>query len=143
MTDRRIAEFALEESRLSNIAYRFQLVPRDRIWKDWDRTQFEPNHYQIVGIAGVCLNRDEVDRAHRMASRALEDLDHIQFVVEDPAQAVVVRNNTGTSEFINRPTICAEIIAADAATFDRALAALDAVFPGARVAGKILSEQVP
>ena len=30
LTDRRIAEFAVEESRLSNVAYRFQLVPRDR-----------------------------------------------------------------------------------------------------------------
>jgi hypothetical protein len=143
MTERRIAEFALEESRLSNIAYRFQLVPRDRIWKDWDRTKFEPNRFKVVGIAGVCLHRDEVDRAHRMALRALEDLDDIQFVVEDPAQAVIVRNNTGTSEFINRPTLCAEIIAGSAATFDRALAALDAAFPGARVAGKILSEQAP
>ena len=142
ITERRIAEFALEESRLSNIAYRFRLVPRDRIWKDWDRTVFEPNHYKVAGIAGVCLNRDEMDRAHRMASRALEDLDDIQFVVGEPAQAVIVRNSTGTSEFINRPTICAEIIAADAAAFDRALAALDAAFPGARVAGKILSEQV-
>lgn len=141
MTDRRIAEFALEESRLSNVAYRFQLVPRERIWKDWDRTRFEPNAYRVVGIAGVCLHRDEVDRAHRMASRALEDLDDIQFVVEEPAQAVIVRNQTGTSEFINRPTICAEVIARDASAFDRALAALDAAFPGARVAGKILSEQ--
>jgi len=34
MTDRRIAEFALEESRLSNVAYRFQLSPRDRVWKN-------------------------------------------------------------------------------------------------------------
>jgi hypothetical protein len=141
MTERRIAEFALEESRLSNLAYRFQLVPRERIWKDWDRTQFEPNHFKVTGIAGVCLQREEVDRAHRMVSRALEDLDDIQFVVEEPAQAVMVRNQTGTSEFINRPTICAEIIAANSAAFDRALAALDAAFPGPRVAGKILSEQ--
>ena len=27
LTDRRIAEFAVEESRLSNVAYRFQLTP--------------------------------------------------------------------------------------------------------------------
>ena len=31
LTPRRIAEFALEESRLSNLAYRFQLVHRDRV----------------------------------------------------------------------------------------------------------------
>ena len=141
MTDRRIAEFALEESRLSNVAYRFQLQPRERVWKDWDRTEFEPNRYKVVGLAGVCLHREEMDRAHRTASRALEDLDDIQFVVEEPAQAIIVRNQTGTSEFINRPTICAEIIAANSAAFDRALAALDTAFPGARVAGKILSEQ--
>jgi len=140
MTERRIAEFALEESRLSNLAYRFQLVPRERVWKDWDRTEFEPNRMRVAGLAGVCLQRDETDRAHRMASRALEDLDDIQFVVEEPAQAIVVKNSSGTSEFINRPTICAEIIAVDSAAFDRALAALDAAFPGSRVAGKILSE---
>ena len=52
MTERRIAEFALEESRLSNLAYRFKLTPRDRVWKNWDRTEFEPNHYRIVGLAG-------------------------------------------------------------------------------------------
>ena len=140
MTERRIAEFALEESRLSNVAYRFQLVPRERVWKNWDRTQFEPNALKVVGLAGVCLNREEADKAHRMASRALEDLDDIQFLVEEPAQAIIVKNSSGTSEFINRPTICAEIICMDAAAFDRALAALDAAFPGSRVAGKILSE---
>ena len=140
MTERRIAEFALEESRLSNLAYRFQLVPRERVWKNWDRTEFEPNRMKVVGLAGVCLEREEADRAHRMASRALEDLDEIQFVVEEPAQAIIVKNSSGTSEFINRPTICAEIISVDSAAFDRALAALDAAFPGSRVAGKILSE---
>jgi hypothetical protein len=140
MTERRIAEFALEESRLSNVAYRFQLVPRERVWKNWDRTEFEPNRMKVVGLAGVCLEREEADRAHRMASRALEDLDDIQFVVEEPAQAIIVKNSSGTSEFINRPTICAEIICMDSAAFDRALAALDAAFPGSRVAGKILSE---
>jgi hypothetical protein len=140
MTERRIAEFALEESRLSNVAYRFQLVPRERVWKNWDRTEFEPNRMKVVGLAGVCLERDEADRAHRMASRALEDLDDIQFMVEEPAQAIIVKNSSGTSEFINRPTICAEIICRDSAAFDRALAALDAAFPGSRVAGKILSE---
>ena len=140
MTERRIAEFALEESRLSNMAYRFQLVPRERVWKNWDRTEFEPNRMKVMGLAGVCLQREETDRAHRMASRALEDLDDIQFVVEEPAQAIIVKNSSGTSEFINRPTICAEIICMDSAAFDRALAALDAAFPGSRVAGKILSE---
>ena len=140
MTERRIAEFALEESRLSNLAYRFQLVPRERVWKNWDRTEFEPNRMRVVGLAGVCLHREEAERAHRTASRALEDLDDIQFVVEEPAQAIIVKNSSGTSEFINRPTICAEIIAVDSAAFDRALATLDAAFPGSRVAGKILSE---
>ena len=140
MKDRRIAEFALEESRLSNLAYRFKLVPRDRVWKDWDRTQFEQNQYRVVGLAGVCLNRDEQERAHRTAARVLEDLDHILFFVGQPAQAVIVRGNQGTSEIINRPTICAEIIARDVSDFDRAVAALDAAFPGGRVAGKIFSE---
>ncbi len=74
MTERRIAEFALEESRLSNLAYRFKLVPRERVWKDWDRTQFEQNLYRVVGLIGVCLNRDEQEKAHRTAARALEDL---------------------------------------------------------------------
>jgi hypothetical protein len=140
LTDRRIAEFALEESRLSNLAYRFKLVPRDRVWKDWDRTQFEQNQYRVVGLVGVCLKRDEQEKAHRRAARALEDLDHILFFVGEPAQAVIVRGNQGTSEIINRPTICAEVIARDAPDFDRAMAALDAAFPGGRVASKIFSE---
>jgi hypothetical protein len=141
MSERRIAEFALEESRLSNLAYRFKLVPRDRVWKDWDRTQFEQNHYRVVGLAGVCLNRDEQEKAHRTAARALEDLDHLLFFVGQPAQAVIVRGKEGTSEIINRPTICAEIIARDHSDFDRAVAALDTAFPGGRVAGKIVSEE--
>jgi hypothetical protein len=141
MTDRRIAEFALEESRLSNVAYRFRLMPRERVWKNWERTEFEPNHYRIVGLAGVCLSRDEHDEAQRTASRALGDVDDILYTVERPAQAVIVKGSTGTSEIINRPTLCAEIIAPDAPAFDRALAALDAAFPGGRVAGKILSEE--
>ena len=141
MTDRRIAEFAAEESRLSNLAYRFKLAPRERVWMNWDRTEFEPNHYRLLGMAGVCLNRDEQGTAHRMAMRALEDVDDILFLVEEPAQAVIVRNKTGTSEIINRPTLCAEITARNGGAFDRALAALDAAFPGGRVAGKILSEE--
>jgi hypothetical protein len=140
MNERSIAEFALEESRLSNLSYRFQLTPRERVWKNWDRTEFEPNHFKVVGLAGVCLTKDEQERANRSVSRALEDLDHILFYVERPAQAVIVRNPTGTSEIINRPTICAEIVARDAAAFEEAVAALDAAFPGGRVAGKILSE---
>ena len=140
LTDRRIAEFALEESRLSNLAYRFELKPRERVWKNWDRTEYEPNLMRIVGLAGVCLNKDERERAHRTASRALEDLDDILIFVEERASAVIVRNPTGTSEIVNRPTLCAEIIAPDKAAFDRALSALDAAFPGQRVAGKILSE---
>ena len=141
MNERRIAEFALEESRLSNVAYRFQLAPRDRVWKNWDRTEFEPNHYRVLGLAGVCLTRDEADEAQKVASRALGDVDDILYTVERPAQAVIVRGASGTSEIINRPTLCAEIIAPSAAAFDRALAALDAAFPGGRVAGKILSEE--
>ena len=139
-TERRIAEFALDESRLSNLAYRFQLVPRERVWKNWDRTEFEPNHFRVAGLVGVALHKDERDRAHRTASRALEDLDHIIFFVEEPAQAIIVRNPGGTSEIVNRPTLCAEIVARDAGAFERALQALDAAFPGDRVAGKIVSE---
>ncbi len=141
LTDRRIAEFALEESRLSNLAYRFRLVPRDRVWKNWDRTEFAPNHYPLVGLAGVCLKHDEQTGAHRAAARALEDVDDILFCVEQPAQAVIVRNPSGTSQIVNRPTLCAEITAASAAAFDSALAALETAFPGGRVAGKILSEE--
>ena len=141
MNERRIAEFALEESRLSNLAYRFKLIPRDRVWKDWDRTQFEQNLYRVVGLIGVCLNRDEQESAHRTAARALEDIDHVLSSVGQPAQGVIVRGNQGTSEIINRPTICAEVIARDQVDFDRAVAALDSAFPGGRVAGKIVSEE--
>jgi hypothetical protein len=140
LTGRRIAEFAVEESRLSNVAYRFQLVPRDRVWKNWDRTEFEPNHFRVVGLAGVCLTRDEVEKAERMASRALEEIDGILFTVEDPADSIVVRGVTGTMEFVRTPTLCAEIMAGSTAAFERALSALDAAFPGDRVAGKIVSE---
>ena len=141
LTDRRSAEFALEESRLSNLAYRFKLAPRDRVWKNWDRTEFEPNHFRLLGLAGVCLNRDETGTAHRAAMRALEDVDDILFYVEQPAQAVIVRNPSGTSEIANRPTLCAEVTARTDAAFRNALAALDSAFPGGRVAGKILSEE--
>ena len=141
MNERRIAEFALEESRLSNVAYRFEIRPRERVWKDWDRTEFEPNHYKLIGIAGVCLSREEAGDAQKVASRALGDIDDILYTVERPAQAVIVRGASGTSEIINRPTLCAEIIAPDGAAFDRALGALDAAFPGGRVAGKVLSEE--
>jgi len=141
MTDRRIAEFALDESRLSNLLYRFKLVPRERVWKNWDRTEFEPNALRFVGLIGISLHREEKEKAHRTAVRALEDIDDIAFYVERPAQAVIVRNASGTSEIINRPTICAEIVAPDISRFDRALAALDAAFPGGRVAGKIISEE--
>jgi len=140
LTERRIAEFALEESRLSNVAYRFELRPRERVWKNWDRTEFEENRYRTLGIAGVCLKRDEIERAHRAATRALEDVDDIQFLVGEPAEAVVVRGATGTSEIVRRPTICAEIMAVGNGGFDRALAALEAAFPGGRVAGKVVSE---
>jgi len=141
MTDRRIAEFALEESRLSNVAYRFQLSPRDRVWKNWDRTEFEPNHYRVLGLAGVCLTRDEAGEAQRIASRALGDVDDVLYTVERPARGVIVRGAGGTSEIINRPTLCIEIIAPNGTSFDRALAVLDSAFPGGRVAGKILSEE--
>ena len=140
LTRRRIAEFALEESRLSNVAYRFQLVPRERVWKNWDRTEFEENRYRVVGLAGVCLSRDEVEKAHRIAMRALEEVDGILFMVEDPVDSIVVRGNTGTSEFVRTPTLCAEVMAGNSAAFDRALAALSSAFPGDRVAGKILSD---
>jgi hypothetical protein len=140
MTEQRIAEFALEESRLSNIAYRFKLVPRDRVWKDWDRSVFEPNRYQVIGLAGICLQRGEEEKAHRTAARALEDIEDIVFFVGQPAQAVIVKGSQGTSEIINRPTICAEIIARDPGHFGRAVEALDGAFPGGRVAGKIVSE---
>jgi hypothetical protein len=140
LTERRIAEFALEESRLSNVAYRFELKPRERVWKNWDRTEFEENRYRTLGIAGVCLKRDEIDRAHRTATRALEDVDDILFQVGEPAEAVVVRGATGTSEIVRRPTICAEIMSPGGAGFDRALEALEAAFPGGRVAGKVVSE---
>jgi len=141
LTDRRIAEFALEESRLSNVAYRFQLTPRERVWKDWDRTEFEPNGYRILGVAGVCLRREEAEKAHRTVSRSLEDLDDVLFVVGEPAEAVVVRGETGTSEIVHRPTVCAEIMAKTGAAFDRAIAALESAFPGGRVVGKIVSEE--
>lgn len=140
LTGRRIAEFAVEEARLSNVAYRFQLVPRDRVWKNWDRTEFEPNHFQVVGLAGVCLTREEIEKAERIASRALEDVDGILFTVENPADSIVVRGVTGTMEFVRTPTLCAEIMAGSTAAFDRALAALGEAFPGDRVAGKIVSE---
>ena len=140
LTGRRIAEFAVEESRLSNVVYRFQLVPRERVWKNWDRTEFEQNHFQVMGLAGVCLMKDEIEKAHRSASRALEEIDGILFVVEDPVDSIVVRGASGTSEFVRTPTLCAEVMAGSAAAFDRALAALDAAFPGDRVAGKILSD---
>ena len=141
LTERRIAEFAVEESRLSNVVYRFELRPRQRVWKNWDRTEFEPNHFKVAGLAGVCLKRDEQDKAHRTASRALEDLDDILFVVEEPADSVVVRGASGTSEIVRRPTLCAEIMATSEGAFRRAVEALEAAFPGERVAGKILSEE--
>jgi len=141
LNERRIAEFALEESRLSNVAYRFELRPRPRVWSNWDRTEFEENRYRTLGVAGVCLRRDEIDQAHRAATRALEEVDDILFQVGEPAEAVVVRGATGTSEIMRRPTICAEIMAAGGGGFDRALAALETVFPGGRVAGKIVSEE--
>ena len=115
-------------------------MPRERVWKNWDRSEFEPNHYRVVGLAGVCLQRDEVEKAHRTASRALEEADGILFVVEDPADSIVVRGLTGTMEFVRTPTLCAEIMASSPAAFDRALEVLGAAFPGDRVAGKILSE---
>ena len=61
--------------------------------------------------------------------------------VERPARAVIVQGASGTSEILNRPTLCAEIIAPDTAAIERALAALDAAFPGGRDAGKIVTEE--
>ena len=93
-----------------------------------------------MGLAGVCLMRDEVEKAERIASRALEEVDGILFTVEAPADSIVVRGVTGTMEFVRTPTLCAEIMAGSMGAFDRALAALGAAFPGDRVAGKIVSE---
>ena len=95
----------------------------------------------MIGLAGICLSREETDEAQKVASRALGDVDDVVYTVERPARAVIVQNATGTSEIINRPTLCAEIIAPDTAAFERALSALDAAFPGGRVAGKIVSEE--
>ena len=64
-----------------------------------------------MGLAGVCLLRDEVEKAERIASRALEEVDGILFTVEEPADSIVVRGVTGTMEFVRTPTICAEIMA--------------------------------
>src|SRR5437773_12407139 len=82
LNDRRIAEFALEESRLSNVAYRFQLAPRERVWKNWDRTEFEPNRYRVMGLAELCLRREDarnaksvdsvVHRAHQAVLRRVD-----------------------------------------------------------------------
>jgi hypothetical protein len=93
-----------------------------------------------VGLAAVCLLRDEVEKAERIASRALEEVDGILFTVEDPADSIVVRGLTGTMEFVRTPTICAEIMAGSVGAFERSLAALGAAFPGDRVAGRVLSE---
>jgi hypothetical protein len=111
------------------------------VWRNWDRTEFEPNGYRILGLAGVCLHKDEIEKAHRQSVRALEEVEDILFTVGQAAQAIIVRGGTGTSEIINRPTICAEIIAQKSGDFERALDALDAAFPGGRVAGKIVSEE--
>src|SRR5512134_2722941 len=97
INERRIAEFALEESRLSNVAYRFELRPRPRGWKNWERTEFEPNRYRVIGLA-----REEADDAQKVASRALGDVDDVVYTVERPARAVIVRGASGTSEILNR-----------------------------------------
>ena len=86
-----------------------------------------------MGLAGVCLKRDEVEKAHRSASRALEDVDDILFVVEEPADSIVVRNPSGTSEIVHADALRRDHGAAASAAFDRALAALEAAFPGGRV----------
>ena len=93
LTQRRIAEFAVEESRLSNVAYRFQLVPRDRVWKNWDRTEFEQNHYQVMGLAGVCLTRDEVENVSRRRVA--------------PVQAMAVPHRAGDRHSTYEPRIAA------------------------------------
>ena len=74
-------------------------------------------------------------------SRALEDLDDVLFLVGEPAEAMVVKGETGTSEIVHRPTVCAEIMAKSTEAFDRAIASLESAFPGERVAGKIVSEE--
>ena len=97
----------------------------------------------MVGLVGVCLHKDEVEKAHLTASRALEDADGILFVVEEPVDSIVVRGLTGTMEFVRTPTLCAEVMASSSAAFDGALAALASAFGGDRVAGRILSENRP
>jgi hypothetical protein len=82
------------------------------VWKNWDRTEFEENRYRTLGIAGVVLKRDEIDRAHRTATRGLEDIDDILFLVGEPRRRSSSAARPGTSEIVRRPTICAEIMAA-------------------------------
>ena len=105
MSERRIAEFALEESRLSNVAYRFRISPRSRVWKNWDRTEFEPNHYQVLGIAGVCLTRDEAGEAQKVASRALSDVDDIVYTPIKEGGTRMAALLAGNIDFVLDPPV--------------------------------------
>ena len=142
LTPRRIAEFAVEESRLSNVAYRFQLVPRDRVWKNWDRTEFEPNHFKVVGLVGRVPDARTKSRRRTGPPRARSRRSTGSCSsVEEPADSIVVRGLTGTMEFVRTPTLCAEIMAGSAGGVRSGPGgARGAAFPGGRVAGKVLSE---
>ena len=132
LTERRIAEFALEESRLSNVAYRFELRPRPRVWSNWDRTEFEENRYRTLGVAGVCLKRDEIDQAHRAATRALEEVDDILFLVGEPARGGRRPGRDGhLRDHAAGRRSAPRSWRAGGGGFDRALAALETAFPGA------------
>ena len=119
-------------------------MPRDRVWKNWDRTEFEPNHYQVVGLAGVCLKRDELEKAHRTRlARARGGGRTSSSSSRSRRDSIIVRGAIGNlGDRAPAHDLRGDHGAATHADFDRALAALDAAFPGGRVAGKIVSEEI-
>jgi hypothetical protein len=130
MTDRKIAEFALEESRLSNIAYRFKLAPRDRVWKNWDRTEFEPNGFRswasrrlpAQGRAGAGSPKGG-PRARGGRRGSVQR--------RQPAQAIIVARRDGHFGDHQPADHLRRDHAQRPADFDRALEALDAPSPAA------------